>query len=129
MENGEVVLDASAILAFINNESGMEVVMPLIESAIINTVTLAEVVTKLSELGMSESAVQDTLAGLGVQVVPFDEGQAFLAGMLRPATRRFGLSLRDRACLALGITLGLPVITSDRNWARVPLDLDVRLIR
>ena len=129
MGNEEVVLDTSAILAFVNHEPGMEIVLPLLESTIINTVILAEVVTKLAERGMSESAIQDTLADLGVQVVPFDEEQAFLAGMMRPATRRFGLSLGDRACLALGIVTGLPVITADRNWARVSIDLDVRLIR
>lgn len=129
MGNEEIVLDTSAILAFVNNELGMEVVTPLLESAIINTVTLAEVVTKLAERGMSESAIQDTLAGLGAQVVPFDEDQAFLTGTLRPATRRFGLSLGDRACLALGLIRDLPVVTADRNWARVSIDLDIRLIR
>ena len=129
MGNEEVVLDTSAILALINDEPGVEIVMPLVESAIINTVTLAEVVTKLAERGMSESAVEDTLAGLGIHVVPFDEGQAFLAGMLRPATRRFGLSLGDRACLALGLIRDLPVVTADRNWARVSIDMDIRLIR
>ena len=129
MQNAEVVLDTSAILAVINEELGSEIVRPLLDHAIINTVTLAEVITKMADWGMSENDIQDRLNDLGIRIAPFDEDQAYRTGMLRPATRRFGLSLGDRACLALGIVMGLPVITADRNWARVSLDLDLQLIR
>lgn len=127
--NNEVVLDTSAILAVINEEPGAENVFPTLDHAIINAVTLAEVITKLADWGMSEEGARDMLDEFGMGVVPFDEEQAYLAGMMRPDTRMFGLSLGDRACLALGIVMGLPVITADRNWARVSLDLDLRLIR
>ena len=129
MENVEVVLDTSAILAVINEEPGAEIVRPALDHAIINTVTLAEVITKMADWGMSENDVQDRLNDLDIRIVPFDEDQAYRTGMLRPATRRFGLSLGDRACLALGMISNSPVLTADRNWARVPLDLDLRLIR
>ena len=127
--NTEVVLDTSAILAVINEEPGAENVFPTLDHAIINAVTLAEVITKLVDWGMSEKDAQDMIGELGIQVVLFDEEQAYLAGVMSPATRMLGLSLGDRACLALGIVMGLPVITADRNWARVSIDLDVRLIR
>ena len=125
----EVVLDSSAILAIINEEQGAEVVLPVLDHAIINTVTLAEVVTKLADLGMSDNAVQNTLTELGIRVVAFDEDQAYRAGMLRPITRRLGLSLGDRACLALAQSAALPVLTADRIWAQVPTDIDIQLIR
>ncbi len=111
MANNEVVLDASAILAIINQEPGAEVVLSVLDHAIINTVTLAEVITKLADWGMSENAVQDTLTELGIRAIPFDESQAYRAGMMRPTTRRFGLSLGDRACLALGQISDSPVMT------------------
>lgn len=129
MRNVEVVLDTSAILAVINEEPGAEIVRPLLDHAIINAVTLAEVITKMADWGMSENDVQDRLHDLGIRTVPFDEDQAYRTGMLRPATRRFGLSLGDRACLALGLIRDLPVATADRNWARVSLDLDLQPIR
>ena len=129
MANNQAVLDTSAVLAIVNQEPGMEVVLPLLEFSIINTVTLAEIVTKLAEWGMSQNAVQEALDDLGMPTVPFDEDQAFLAGMLRPVTRSFGLSLGDRACLALGMTRDLPILTADRNWTRIPLNLNLQLIR
>lgn len=129
MRNVEVVLDTSAIMAVINEEPGAEIVRPLLDHAIINAVTLAEVITKMADWGMSENDVQDRLNDLGIRIVPFDEDQAYRTGMLRPATRRFGLSLGDRACLALGLIRDLPVVTADRNWARVSIDLELELIR
>ncbi|MCY4652102.1 MAG: type II toxin-antitoxin system VapC family toxin [Dehalococcoidia bacterium] len=102
---------------------------PVLGHAIINAVTLAEVITKMADWDMDESAIQDRLNNLGMQIVPFDEEQSYRAGMMSPVTRALGLSLGDRACLGLGIIRNSPVLTADRNWARVSLDLDVRLIR
>ena len=129
MGNDEVVLDTSAILAVVNEEPGAEVVLPMLDRAIINAVTLAEVITKMADWGIDESTIRDRLDDLGIRIVPFDEDQAYRTGMLRSAIRRFGLSLGDRACLALGLIRELPVVTADRNWVRVSLDLDLQLIR
>ena len=68
-------------------------------------------------------------AKLGLTVVPFDEEQAYKAGLLRQTTRSQGLSLGDRACLALAHSLGLPAITADRAWSNLNVGVEVILVR
>ena len=126
----EVVLDASALLALVHGEEGAEVVGASIPGAQISAVNLAEVVGKLADVGMPAAEIHVALAGLGLRVVDFDETLAFAAGLLRPVTRSAGLSLGDRACLALAAATKLPALTADRSWAEVVLeDAAVELIR
>ena len=110
----EVVLDASAILALLHEEPGHVKVAEMVAEAVVGPVNLAEVVSKLSDNGGSEGPIRQLLAKLGLTVVPFDEEQAYKAGLLRQTTRSQSLSLGDRACLALAHSLGLPAITADR---------------
>jgi PIN domain nuclease of toxin-antitoxin system len=124
-----VVLDASALLALLNSESGADVVAGVLSDAAVSAVNLSEVVAKLSEGGMPEEAITEALDDLELFVVAFDADQAFAAGMLRPLTRSRGLSLGDRACLALGVRLGYGVLTADRLWATLDLGVEVRLVR
>jgi ribonuclease VapC len=121
-----IVLDASAILALINCEPGQEKLTPqLLTNAVGSTVNLAEVQTKLVSRGWtSEEAWEDATSPVG-EVLPFDEEQAKLAGDLVTQTRPLGLSLGDRACLALGIALKAPVYTAERAWK--PLKVGVRI--
>lgn len=123
------VLDATAVLALLQNEPGSERVAALLPTAVISTVNLAEVVGKLAEVGMPEPTIQTVLGELGLRTIPFDEALAFRAGLLRPATSDYGLSLGDRACLALGQHLRVPVLTADRMWKSLKLDVVVHLIR
>jgi ribonuclease VapC len=123
------VLDASAILTLLNNEAGAGTVQELLPGAIVSAVNYAEVVTRLSLLGMPENEIRETLEILGLEIISFDEEQSFQAGMLVNVTRQFGLSLGDRACLALALKSNLPAITSDRAWQGVKAGIDVRLIR
>lgn len=44
-------------------------------------------------------------------------------------TKELGLSLADRACMALAVTLGLPLLTADRSWVEVDLPVEIRVIR
>jgi PIN domain nuclease of toxin-antitoxin system len=123
------VLDASALLALLNSEAGSRVVEESLSVAAISAVNLSEVVSKLSERGMPITAVRAALEGLGLDVRPFDAAMAYSAGSLRPATRGLGLSLGDRACLALGHSLGAPVLTTDRSWKKLKIGVKVRSIR
>jgi ribonuclease VapC len=125
----EVVLDASAILALLNAEPGAEAVEQALPGAIISTVNLSEIVAKLAERGMPESLIHVALGEIGLQVIPFDEDLSYQTGMLRVSTRSAGLSFGDRACLALGRRLRLPVLTTDRGWASLDIGVDVRLLR
>ena len=125
----DAVLDASAILALLRAEPGGERVKAVLPRSAISAVNVSEVVAKLSDRGMPESAIRDALGGLGLDVVPFDRSQAYEAGLLRFATRRAGLSLGDRSCLALAIRLGVPAVTADRTWKTLAKGVKVELIR
>ena len=123
------VLDASAILAALGNEPGADLVFEHISHAAVSTVNLAEVQSKLIERGFSPDEAWESALSFAREVFVFDAQQASTAGRLVPFTRPFGLSLGDRACLALAITLKAPAYTTDRIWANLHLDVDVRLLR
>lgn len=125
----EAVLDASALLAVMRGEPGAADVAKLVPEARLSAVNLSEVVAKLAEKGVSAREIRDSIDDLELHVDPFDRGDALAAGLLRPATRAAGLSLADRACLALATRLGLPVITADRRWLELDLPIDVTSIR
>jgi len=92
------------------------------------SVNLSEVVAKLAEFGMPETDIHRALS-LGLELIPFNETLAYEAGLLRPVTRNAGLSLGDRACLALARSRALPAFTSDRAWATLDTDIEIILIR
>ncbi len=125
----DVVLDASAVLAAVNNEPGADIVAGYMTDAAISAVNLTEVLSRLSDFGLDDEACRAVLAALNLRVVPFDEAAALETGKLRAATRSLGLSLGDRACLALARSLKACVVTADRTWSRLALDVEVRLIR
>lgn len=124
-----LVLDSSPFVAFLKAEPGVERFMRHADRALISAVNLAEVITKAIEFDLGLSIVEDTLATYAIETVPFQAGDALAAGLLRPLTRHRGLSLGDRACLALAQLRGLPVLTADRAWAGLDLGLEVRLLR
>ncbi len=124
------VLDASGLLALLQAEPGHELVAQAVEAgAAMSAVNLSETVAKLSSQGLPDAAIREALASIAVQIVPFDEALALEAGFLREPTKAWGLSLGDRACLALARRLGLPVLTTDRAWARLQLGIQVQVIR
>ncbi len=100
----------------------------LLTGAVMSAVNLSEVVAKLSDFGMAEAEVREIIEPLGVEVVAFDEAAAFVAGLLRRESRRAGLSLGDRACLALGRARRLPVLTADIAWSTIDFGSDVEIV-
>ncbi len=112
----EPVLDASAVLALLNKEPGHEKVLAVLPTAAIGTVNLTEVISKLCERGVPSDAAMEAVQCLGVEIVPHSLNQALRAGELRPITKAFGLSLGERACLALGYERRATVITAERHW-------------
>jgi PIN domain nuclease of toxin-antitoxin system len=123
------VVDASAVLALLTGEPFDRSDPQNLANASISAVNLSEVWARLLDIGMPETAIDAAVAKLDLQVVPFDERQARAAARLRSHTRQLGLSLGDRACLALGLALGRPVVTADRVWRDLELGLDIVLIR
>ncbi len=125
-----IVLDASAVLALLNQERGAERLTPeLLRGAVISAVNLAEVQSKLVSRGVSPHDAWEAALSIIGEVVPFGNEHARLAGDLVLQTRTLGLALGDRACLALGLSLRAPVYTADASWARLKMPLRIHVIR
>lgn len=125
------VLDASALMALLYGEPGLERVAAAVATgAAISTVNLSEVIAKLADRGAPEREIRYTIETIELDITEFDANDALAAGLLRPSTRTAGLSLGDRACLALAQQSGAPVLTADRAWAAIDLDgVEVQFIR
>ena len=125
----EIVLDASALIAVLRDEPGAAAVEAVLDHAAVSAVNLSEVQAKLVERGTPAELAWSWLVDLDLEVVDFDAAQAKVAGDLRPLTRASGLSLGDRACLALAQALGLPAMTADRAWAGLEIGIEIRTVR
>ncbi|MBT9331090.1 type II toxin-antitoxin system VapC family toxin [Paracidobacterium acidisoli] len=125
----KIVLDASAILAVIAQEPGADLILAHIGSTVASTVNLAEAQSKLVHDGAPKDDAWEDILTVVQEVISFDAEQAKLAGALRTQTRSLGLSLGDRACLALAISIGAPVYTADRIWKKLRLGIPIHVIR
>ena len=125
----EVVLDASAVIAVMRNEPGAAQVRQSLSVSNVSAVNVAEIVAKLVDYGADPDEAQQAFGILPCKVVPFDIDQAFSAGVMRTRARGLGLSLGDRACLALAEAMKLPALTSDKRWAKFNSAIEIRLIR
>ena len=125
-----IVLDASAILAVLNCEPGADKLTPqLLSSATSSTVNLAEVQSKLVARGLSpDDAWEATLSPIR-EAMAFTAEHAKTAGSLITHTRALGLSLGDRACLALGLALRAPIYTADKSWKNLKVGVRIYIIR
>lgn len=110
------IFDASTLLALLKREPGWEIAEARSKGAIMSSVNLCEVASRLSDLDFEIGEVRVLAEAQNIDVRTFDLDQAYLAAALRPETRRFGLSLGDHACLALARWTGFPVLTADRSW-------------
>lgn len=129
------VLDASALLAYLGNEAGAELVADAIAGgARISAVNLAEALSTLATRGRDPADIVSELTERGlldgaITVEPFTTDDATEAARLRPLTRSAGLSLADRACLAVARRLAAHALTADQTWGRLGLDVDIQVIR
>lgn len=123
-----VVLDASAILAVARNEPGADVVNAHRANAIVSAVNHMEVVSKLLRFDIPMNEIEIFLSEAFPSVTAFDHQQATLAAQLHAENRNHRLSYADAACLALAMTQNIPVLTGDRKWTTISLDVEVKLI-
>lgn len=129
------VLDASALMAVLHAEDGASVVIKAIgEGAAVSVVNWAEVLSKLAEAGKDpEVAAAELRRAEGsrraLSIEPLTAADCVMVARLRPITKRQGLSLADRACLALAERLGVPALTADRKWLEADVETEVQLIR
>lgn len=125
-----VVLDSSAVLALLRHEPGSDGVADHLENAIISAVNLHEVAKEMFREGAIASDVRATLDSLALDVRAHDAEAAYRAAELYTPTRKYGSGLGDRSCMALGLELALPILTTDRAWEKVEIeDLELRHLR
>jgi len=124
-----IALDASALLAFLYHEKGHEHVAAAAGEICMSAVNLSEVLGRFARDGHDPLEALGQIESTALEIVPFGTQQAALAAALVPATSKHGLSLGDRACLALAVSRGIPALTADRSWAGLDLDIAIRLIR
>ncbi len=115
----DFVLDSSAVLAVINSERGEEKVVTRFPHSVISSVNLAEILTKLAERKVNLHSALDYFLKVGLEVIEFNTDQALECAALRPLTKHLGLSLGDRACLALAIQENATAVTADKMWANL----------
>jgi ribonuclease VapC len=125
----EAVLDASALLAFLRDEPGAEKVSSVITRSCISAVNLAETISKMVEYGKPLDEVSFQIERLRIPVIPFDTAQAKIVASLWKATRVVGASLGDRACLSLALQTSLPALTTEREWGKCGLNIEIVKIR
>lgn len=118
----KVVLDSSALIALIKNETGADVVEPLLGKIVMSTLNVAEVAGILLDLGMSHEECKNNIEPYIDVLVPLDVQQSFDIASLKKKAKHKGLSLGDRACIALGIKMVLPIYTADKVWADLDLE-------
>ncbi|MEJ7575962.1 MAG: type II toxin-antitoxin system VapC family toxin [Pyrinomonadaceae bacterium] len=123
------VLDASAVLALLNQETGKERVEAVLADSCIGAVNYCEVLGKLIDAGLSEQDAQESVELLSVEVVGFDVDLARLAAVLRPTTKKLGLSLGDRSCLALALSRRNTAVTAEQAWTKLKIGVKIELIR
>ena len=130
MRNSNIILDASALIAFAYAEKGHEIVAEMLPSAIMSSVNVTEVVKHLLTCGASENEINNLIDKSLEKIITFDRKQAFVAANLYNHTKQFGLSLADRACLALAQDTAFPVYTADKIWSKLNINgISVNLIR
>lgn len=125
----DIVVDASAVLAVLQDEVGAARAASHLATGLLSTVNVIEIVSRLIDAGAPPGVARRVVGGLQLGIVPLDAAMALEAGVLRATTRARGLSLGDRACIATARVLGLPVLTADRAWAELDLGVEVVLIR
>lgn len=125
----KAVLDASAVLAVLRNERGAENVIPHLRGSLISSINYAEVLCILREGGGDPEMGELAINGLQIERVAFDSEHAQLVASIYTRTLGTTIGLADRACLSLGLKHGLPVITSDSDWRKVDIGVDVQLFR
>ena len=122
----EAVLDASALIAFLRQEPGADTVAEFLPRCCISAVNLAETYSKMVEYGKPLEGVAYQVERLRIPVIPFDAEHSRIVASVWKETRAAGLSLGDRACLALALHTSLPAVTAERDWQKCPIS--VRLI-
>lgn len=125
----DTVLDSSIILAILKNETIDDIAYSIVDGGVMSAVNVAEVYTKLSELKLVSVPQVDAMLATLDRIEPFTARQAKICGLLRERTTHLGMSLGDRACIALAIDIGGEVFTTDGQWVKLEFGCKVQNLR
>jgi PIN domain nuclease of toxin-antitoxin system len=125
----EYVLDSSALLAVMHEESGADVVEKILDRCVVSAVNLSETIGKLAIAGAPPHDALDVVSDMVQSIIPFNTDIALIAGRLTPHARSLGLSFGDRACLATAEYLNMEAVTADKVWNKLKGAVKVKVIR
>ena len=125
MDANAFVFDSSAIIALLQQEEGSEMVANSMKGAIMSSLNYSEVAAVLARK-MPRETIVTLLAKLISEIVPFDEDQALEVGILYKETKSAGLSMGDRACITPAKLPKIPVLTADKEWAKLNLGVEIK---
>ena len=117
------------MIAVVRGEKGSAAVAGFVHDARMSSVNYLEVLRTLGGVGLAIDVCELVVDALQVEILPFTQNQARIAAQLHATTASSGLSLGDRACLALAIDLGEQAVTADRAWADIDVSAEVVLVR
>lgn len=124
-----IIVDSSAFIALVNKESGWEVMEPYADAMVMSAINISESICAMRDKAIPDAKIDAVIATMVMEIAVFDAYQASKTADLRKYTKSFGLSLGDRACIALGMERKLPIFTADKIWSKCDLDADIRVIR
>lgn len=122
-------LDSSAFIAYVFDEKGADEAYKYLYNSIISSVIFCEFISLMIEKGFTLDESREVVDSFGIEIIDFDEEQAIIAAELRSKTKSKGLSLGDRACLALATIKKIPVVTADKIWSKLDIGVNIKLIR
>jgi ribonuclease VapC len=124
------VMDSSAILAILRGEPGCDYVQELLQSeeCSISSVNMAEVGSKLIDYGLPPEEFPRIARQLQIDIIDFNTMQSIQSAQIRKITRSAGLSLGDRACIALAQLMQGCVVTSDRAWLDIAETTQIKVL-
>jgi PIN domain nuclease of toxin-antitoxin system len=124
-----IVLDSSAVLAVLLEEPGADRVEAAFEKGVVSSATLAEILAKAVQRGFDLQGAYENVVGFGLEIHPVEEAHAILAAEISKAPRELDLSLGDRLCIALAMTLGVELLTSDTGMSRYDAGIPITKFR
>ena len=128
--NNKIIFDASAVVALLAKEKGFEVIKRHLKNAIISSVNISEVYKYcIDKQNLAADECKNIMGISGIKIIDFDEKQALIAADIYPKTKEYGLSLGDRACIALAIEKKYPILTCDKIWEKINLDVKFIMVR
>ena len=128
--NNKIIFDASAVIALLAKEKGFEVIKRHLKNAIISSINISEVYKYcIDKQNLTADECKNIMGISGIKIIDFDEKQALIAADIYPKNKEYGLSLGDRACIALAIEKKHPILTCDKIWEKINIDVKFIMVR